>query len=78
MTKKPSNKRRKQVLDLPSNTKQEKSSTIKKIDKKVYEKELQKLQVELVKLQRWIRENKLKVVVPVSYTHLTLPTSDLV
>ena len=63
MTKKPSNKRRKQVLDLPSNTKQEKSSTIKKIDKKVYEKELQKLQVELVKLQRWIRENKLKVVV---------------
>ena len=33
------------------------------IDKKAYEKELARLQVELVKLQEWIREKKLKVVV---------------
>jgi polyphosphate kinase 2 len=33
------------------------------IDKKEYEKELARLQVELVKLQEWIREKKLKVVV---------------
>ena len=33
------------------------------IDKKMYEKELAGLQVELVKLQEWIREKKLKVVV---------------
>ena len=39
------------------------TSSNKKIDKKFYEKELQKLQVELVKLQRWIKEKELKVVV---------------
>jgi polyphosphate kinase 2 len=61
--KKPSKKNKKTSLKQPSNIKKEKSSTIKKIDKKFYEKELQKLQVELVKLQRWIREKKLKVVV---------------
>ena len=33
------------------------------IDKKVYKKELARLQVELVKLQEWIRANKLRVVV---------------
>ncbi len=33
------------------------------VDKKFYASELQRLQVELVKLQEWIRENKLKVVV---------------
>ena len=33
------------------------------IDKKAYEKELARLQVELVKLQEWVRANKLKVVV---------------
>ena len=33
------------------------------IDKKSYEKELARLQVELVKLQEWIRAQKLKVVV---------------
>jgi polyphosphate kinase len=33
------------------------------IDKKEYEKELARLQVELVKLQEWVRANKLKVVV---------------
>lgn len=35
----------------------------KKIKKKVYEAELRKLQVELVKLQEWIKEQGLKVVV---------------
>ena len=34
-----------------------------KLDKKFYEKELVKLQIELVKLQEWIKENGLKVVV---------------
>jgi len=63
VAKKPSKKNKKTSLKQPSNIKKEKSSTIKKIDKKFYEKELQKLQVELVKLQRWIREKKLKVVV---------------
>jgi polyphosphate kinase len=33
------------------------------ISKKIYKKELARLQVELVKLQEWIREKKLKVVV---------------
>lgn len=35
----------------------------KKIKKKVYEKEVYKLQVELIKLQEWIKNQKLKVVV---------------
>ena len=34
-----------------------------KISKKFYEKELEKLQIELVKLQGWIKQKKLKVVV---------------
>ena len=34
-----------------------------KLDKKFYEKKLAKLQVELVKLQEWIKNQKLKVVV---------------
>lgn len=35
----------------------------KKVKKKFYEKELAKIQVELVKLQEWIKEEKLKVIV---------------
>ncbi|MHC4552553.1 MAG: polyphosphate kinase 2 [Planctomycetota bacterium] len=35
----------------------------RKIDKKVYEKELRKLQIELVKLQEWVKHEGLKVVV---------------
>ena len=35
----------------------------KRLNKKHYEKELRKLQVELVKLQEWIKHKKLKVVV---------------
>ena len=35
----------------------------KKFNKKAYEKELARLQIELVKLQRWVKEKGLKVVV---------------
>lgn len=35
----------------------------KTIDKKLYEKELRRLQIELVKLQEWVKNNQLKVVV---------------
>ncbi len=35
----------------------------KKIKKETYEKEIYKLQVELIKLQEWIKDQKLKVVV---------------
>jgi polyphosphate kinase 2 len=41
----------------------EKSKRPKKIDSKTYEKELFKLQLELVKLQEWIKHKGLKVVV---------------
>ncbi|MBN7279355.1 polyphosphate kinase 2 [Vibrio cholerae] len=34
-----------------------------KLDKKVYERELELLQIELVKLQEWIKQEKLKLVV---------------
>ncbi len=36
---------------------------VKKLSKKFYEKELAKMQVELVKLQEWIKAKKLKVVI---------------
>ncbi len=42
---------------------QEAAETPKKLTNKEYEKELAQLQVELVKLQEWIRHNDLKVVV---------------
>ena len=35
----------------------------KKIDKKIYESELEKLQIELVKLQEWVKHSGLKVIV---------------
>ena len=38
-------------------------NTRKKLDKKFYEKELARLQIELVKLQEWIKANGLKIVV---------------
>ena len=41
----------------------ESSGKTNKVKKKVYEKELFRLQLELVKLQEWIKLNKLKVVV---------------
>ncbi len=40
-----------------------KKSNKKKIDTELYEKELERLQLELVKLQEWIKQKKLKVVV---------------
>ncbi|MEL6899986.1 MAG: polyphosphate kinase 2 [Cyanobacteria bacterium J06606_4] len=40
-----------------------KGGKAKKLDKKVYEKELRRLQIELVKLQYWVKEKGLKVVV---------------
>jgi len=42
---------------------EEKVGNTKKIDKKFYEKELERLQVELVKLQEWVRHTGMKVVV---------------
>ncbi len=41
----------------------EKTNTEPKLSKKVYENELEKLQIELVKLQEWIKFKGLKVVV---------------
>ncbi|MHB8051090.1 MAG: polyphosphate kinase 2 family protein, partial [Coriobacteriia bacterium] len=35
----------------------------KKIDRETYEKELEKLQIELVKLQQWVKQEGLRVVV---------------
>lgn len=42
---------------------EEKIGNTKKIEKKFYEKELERLQVELVKLQEWVRHTGMKVVV---------------
>jgi polyphosphate kinase 2 len=44
-------------------TKIEKAETMKKIGRKFYERELGKMQVELVKLQEWIKNKGLKIVV---------------
>ncbi len=46
-----------------TNTVEELKKDKKKLTKKSYEKELSRLQVELVKLQEWIKEKGLKVVV---------------
>ena len=62
MPKQRNDKMKKKNNDDPVNEEIRKSSK-KRIDKKFYEKELQKLQIELVKLQRWIKEKGLKVVV---------------
>ncbi|OOV87508.1 polyphosphate kinase 2 [Oceanospirillum linum] len=42
---------------------EEKIGNTKKLDKKFYEKELERLQIELVKLQEWVRHTGMKVVV---------------
>ena len=55
MTKKKSSEKQQKVA--------ENNSKKKKLNIKFYEKELIKLQIELVKLQEWIKEKKLKVVV---------------
>lgn len=61
MGKKEKNKKSKEVENLDVKINENKPSS--KLDKKVYEKELQKLQVELVKLQEWIKDRGLKVVI---------------
>jgi polyphosphate kinase len=43
--------------------KEVKATKVKKIKNSVYEKELLNLQIELIKLQEWVKEKKLKVVV---------------
>jgi polyphosphate kinase 2 len=43
--------------------KPEKNGKLEKLEKKFYEKELARLQIELVKMQEWIREKGMKVVV---------------
>ena len=63
-------------------------TSAERMKRKAYEKEMEKLQVELCHLQEWVKANKLRVIVlfegrdaagkggtiTVSYTHLTLPT----
>lgn len=61
MTKKGKNKKPKNS-DIPSPDENEKKVE-PKFSKKVYEKELGNLQVELVKLQEWIKDQGLKVVI---------------
>ena len=68
MSKKTPDKKKKKNSDKPVGSEsklneQVDKSSKSKFDKKFYEKELQKLQIELVKLQRWIKEKELKVVV---------------
>jgi polyphosphate kinase 2 len=47
----------------PLGKSKKRKETGKKLRRKFYEKELERLQIELVKLQEWIRHEKLKVVV---------------
>jgi polyphosphate kinase len=46
-----------------NNKNKKKKNKSQKISKKIYEKELAKLQIELVKLQRWVQQKGLKIVV---------------
>ena len=48
---------------VPEKSGKTKSPKKKKISSKAYEREIEKLQIELVKLQGWIKEMGLKVVV---------------
>lgn len=49
--------------DLIAEIKTKSQNNCRKLDKKIYEEELRKLSIELVKLQEWVKEKKLKVVV---------------
>jgi len=53
----------KKKVSKSSTPKNIKVNEVKKLTKKVYESELEKLQIELVKLQEWIKHKKQKVVV---------------
>ena len=57
------NKADKNGKDNKKKSESKKSTKIKKLSKKVYKQELDKLQIELVKLQRWVQHAGLKVVV---------------
>ena len=57
-----SNKHTNGAVETEKNGKKSKDKS-KKLSKKKYKKELAKLQIELVKLQRWVKEAGLKVVV---------------
>ena len=57
-----SNKHTNGTVETEKNGKKSKEKS-KKLSKKKYKKELVKLQIELVKLQRWVKEKGLKVVV---------------
>ena len=48
------------------------------INPDLYRRELRRLQAEFLKLQKWIIEEKKKIAIAVSYTHLTLPTKRIV
>ncbi len=52
-----------QFVENPNNDSYARPPKLKKLSNKVYERELEKLQIELVKLQYWIKETGLKVVV---------------
>jgi polyphosphate kinase 2 len=60
---KKSNNEKKQTLKLDSNTQQSGVNGEQKIGKKEYEAELFKLQVELVKLQEWVRATNARIVI---------------
>ena len=63
-TKDSAKKTKKTTLsDLEQELLKKKNNTKEKLNKKFYEKELAKLQIELVKLQNWIQHENLKVVV---------------
>ena len=51
------------VVEQPAGEVAPHAAKMPEIPDKVYEKELQKLQIELVKLQGWIKEKGLRVVV---------------
>lgn len=52
-----------QKIDHPEHGQKHDHSNTEKLDNDFYEKELRKLQIELVKLQEWIKQEGLKVVV---------------
>ncbi|MBE9130103.1 MULTISPECIES: polyphosphate kinase 2 [unclassified Coleofasciculus] len=51
------------VLEVDEGDRKAVESSPKKLKKSTYERELRRLQVELVKLQRWVKQKELKVVV---------------
>ena len=63
MGKKNSNNKASKNDKKEKNSESKKSSKVEKLSKKVYQQELAKLQIELVKLQRWVQHAGLKVVV---------------